>query len=226
MLWPKLTGSNRSGAAPPAIGVFSEHWGYARWFIGTTAAYWLASSLYLPLVGALAGLAAAGAYRAMDTLLLPMSQTLTGFGLLLLPVLARQGQRRGPAWLNRVAVKVSLGAALLVTAYVFGVAVLGRRLVEFIFGGSHYTEYLSLIPYLGGALLLRAVSDTGFGTAAKASGRPQVLFWSVLAGSVVTLSAGVALAWTRGVSGAAMGWLLSAGANCLVTVAMFRSTGK
>jgi len=218
--------SSAGSRFPSCWAVIGEHRSYAGWFLATTASYWLASSVYLPLIGALAGLRAAGAYRAMESLLLPMNQTLTACGLLLLPALSREGSTRGRTCLSRAATRISFGAALAVAAYVLMIILLGKNLVLTLYGRAYYAEFLPLIPYLGGALVLRAVSDTGFGTAAKAARRPEIGFWSTLSASAVTLTAGLVLVRTHGASGAAAAWLLSAGVHAMVTVAMFRKAAR
>ena len=184
--------------------------------------YWLASSIYLPLVGALAGLEAVAAYRATDNLLLPVSQALTALGLPLLPYLSRQNGIRGCGYLRAAAAKVALAGGAGAGVYVLVILGLGPRLVRLLYGGDYYAGYLSLVPYLGVAVVLRAIGDTGFGIALKAAGRPDLGFRATAAAAVTTLTVGLGLVSRHGASGAAAGWAASSAAGCAVSVWLCR----
>ncbi|MCC7176732.1 MAG: hypothetical protein IT159_16170 [Bryobacterales bacterium] len=199
-----------------------RHWGYARWSLGTTMLYWLANSLYLPLVGGLAGLKAVAAYRATDNLLLPMSQALTGAGHLLLPRLSRRHALGGKAQLRAAAVKIGLAASSAAGLYVAGILAFGTGLMRLAYGSDAYSAYFCMAPYLGAAVIIRALGDTGLGMALRAAGRPEAGFWATCAGTAVTLTAGLAMVWRFGAAGAAAGWMTSSAAVCLAYVSLFR----
>jgi O-antigen/teichoic acid export membrane protein len=230
LLWRCLrvrAGNVFSGQASPGLAeVVRLHWAYARWSLGNTVLYWLASSIYLPLVGALAGLQAVAAYRATDNLLLPMGQTLTALGLLLLPWHSKQASVSGRRYLRAAGVKVALLASCMAGVYVLGVMAAGPSLSRLIYGSDYYASSLSLLPYLGAGLVLRAVGDTGFCTAARAAGRPDIGFWATAVAAGVTRTAGLALVSRYGAAGAAAGWMASSAASCLVSVSLFRSQLK
>lgn len=213
-------------ASPGLAEVVRQHWTYARWSLSTTVLYWLASSIYLPLVGALAGLPAVAAFRATDNLLLPMSQVLTALGLLLLPWVTAQSRVRDRGYLGRTAAKTSLLAGLPAGVYVLGILAAGPSLTRLIYGSDYYASSLSLVPYLGASLVLRAVGDTGLGVAIRAAGRPDIGFWATVAAAAVTLTAGLGLVSRYGAAGAAAGWTASSAASCLVSVFLFRSQLK
>jgi O-antigen/teichoic acid export membrane protein len=201
--------------------VARHHWAYARWSVGTTAVYWLAGSIYLPVVGALAGLQAVAAYRAADNLLLPMSQVLTALGLLLLPWLSGQHRVRGRGYLRATAVRMALLAACAAMVYSLGISLFGARLLRLVYGGERYAGSVALLPLLGTAVVLRAIGDTGFGIAVRAAGRPDIGFWATAAAAAVTLTAGFVLVSRYGAQGAAAGWMASSAASCLVYASVF-----
>jgi O-antigen/teichoic acid export membrane protein len=207
-------------------GAVRRHWAYARWSLGTTVLFWLASSLYLPLVGALAGLPAVAAFRATENLLLPMSKTLTALGLLLLPWVTTQSRGGDRRYLDRTAIQTSLLVILPTAAYVVGILAAGPGLSRLLYGNDYYVSSLSLVPWLGVSLMLRAVGDTGFGVAARASGRPDIGFWATLAAAAVTMAAGPALVSLYGAAGAAAGWMASSAASCVASVYLFRRRSR
>ncbi len=215
-----LLGRAAAGRLSEAAG---RHWNYARWSLGSTALYWLAGSIYLPMVAALAGLEAVAAYRAADNLLLPMSQALTGAGLLILPWLSRQHSLRGNRFLRIAAVRISLVAAAAAGAYLLVILMFGQGIMRLVYGGDFYLAYFGLVPYLGAAVLLRAIGDTGFGAASRAAGRPDIGFRATALSAGVTLTAGLAMVWRWGAEGASAGWMVSSAAAGLAQAWLFRS---
>ncbi len=199
-----------------------RHWTYARWSLGTTILYWFASSLYLPAVGALAGLREVAAYRAAENLLLPMSQVLTALGLLLLPRVTARGRILGRGYLDRTAVRVSILCSLAAGVFALAVTAGGPMLIRLLYGGESYLGSLTLVPFLGLALVLRAIGDTGFGIASRAAERPDIGFWSTVIAAAMTLGCGLVLVSRYGAAGAAAGWMFSSAASCAVTVYLFR----
>jgi O-antigen/teichoic acid export membrane protein len=206
--------------------VINEHWAYAKWSVRVTVVYWFASSIYLPLVGLLAGVEAVAGFRAIYNFLLPMAQVMTALGLLLLPWLSAQSQRRDARYLSRTAAKMSLVMVGVTGVYVVVVVASGPSLVTILYGDTDYERFLPLIPYFGAALIFRAIADTGFGITAKAAARPDIVFWATVTAAVVTVTAGVCLVWAHGARGAAAGWMLSAAAHSAVTVLLFRRQVK
>jgi O-antigen/teichoic acid export membrane protein len=212
----------RAGLRPAA----REHWEYGRWLLGRTAAYWAASSLYLPLVGVLAGLPAVAAYRAADNLTQPMGQSLTAVTLYLLPWMSRQRVEHGAARLRAIAVRVSTAAALSTAVYVLAVLAAGPGLLDFLYGGKAYSTSFRLMPLLGAALIFRAFGDTGLGMAARAFGRPDIEFRATAAAATASLCAGLLLVARYGATGAAVGLMLSGAASCLTAAFLLNRSWK
>ena len=79
----------------------------------------------------------------------------------------------------------------------------------------------AVIGRLAASLVARAVGDTGFGLAARAAGRPDIVFWATAASALLTCSAGVCLVARYGAVGAAAGSLLSSTAGCAVAAGLF-----
>jgi O-antigen/teichoic acid export membrane protein len=211
--------------APRVVEAVREHWAYARWCLGSTLVYTLASSIYLPLVSYLSGLETAAAWRAIDNLLLPMSQVLTALGVLLLPWAARSAMA-GMVRLQRVAAWISLVASVVTAAYVLAVLLIGSPLIRLVYHSEFYARFTCMIPFLGAAVLLRAISDTGIGVAVRAAGRPDIVFWGTLAAATSTMTAGIWLVAQYGPLGAAAGWTISSAAHCAVILVLFRKWMK
>lgn len=203
------------------IGAAKRHWAFGRWSLGKTALYWFSSLIYLPVVGALAGLESVASYRAAENLMSPMSQILTASGLLLFPWLARERQVKGSAYLRRAAAGIGLTACLVAAAYGIAVIAGGRWLLRTVYGDDRYAGSFCLAPFLAAGLVFRAAADTGAGLAARAAGRPDIELRAAAASAAVTLGAGLALVKAFGITGAAAGYALSAAAGAAVAVIAF-----
>ncbi len=202
--------------------VAGAHWSYARWSLAATVAYWMANSVYVPLVGALGGLGAVAVLRAAENLTLPMNHVLTAVGLLLLPKLSEKAARSGRRSLRPVALALAGLAALAASAYGLAVALGGEALVRAFYGaGGRYAASASLVPLLAAALVARAIGDTGFGLAARAAGRPDIGFWATAGSALLTGGLGVQLVARYGAAGAAAGSMAGSAAGCLIAAALF-----
>ena len=68
-----------TGTSPGLKVVLHQHWAYGKWVVGSSFVYWGAGAIYLPLIGVFAGIEEAGAFKAIQNLILPLGQTLTAF---------------------------------------------------------------------------------------------------------------------------------------------------
>jgi O-antigen/teichoic acid export membrane protein len=228
--WPTLRSWNAREKSLPAGNrlpwrepAARQHWEYGRWSLLRAVLVWAASAAYLPVVGALGGLQAAGMYRAAENLTLPMAQILTVLGILWAPWMAAQRRKQGSGYLARAAAKAALAAGLLAAGYGFVLLAAGWKLSQWVYGSEEYASALRLLPFLTLALVLRAVADTGIGTALRASGRPDLLVWPAAMSALTTMTLGVWLASRFPLVGAAAGLAASAAVGAVATAATFRS---
>ena len=198
-----------AGGTPGTGVVLAEHWRYGRWVVGSAFVNWLSSAAYLPLVGALAGLAEAGVFRAMQNVVLPLQQTLTAMGLLFLPWVAGRQVVQDESYLKKALSKISVVNMSLASVYVLFLILFGQWIVEFLYDQSYYGRFLWMLPYLGAVAVVQAAAQ-GLGIGLKALERPDAVFWSQTAGVLLTLTVGLYLVWTLRLYGAAVGSFLSA----------------
>ena len=69
--------------------LFSKHWIYGKWVVGSSFVHWAGTAGYVPLIGSLVGFSEAGALRAIQNLILPLQQILAGLANLWLPLNAK-----------------------------------------------------------------------------------------------------------------------------------------
>lgn len=208
------------GAARPIPKVlWRQNWHYGRWILAANLAHWGGTGIYLFMVGALAGLAEAGVFRAVQTLVSPAQQVLVGLGLLALPWLAgRRAQDRGAGADLAPVLRIWAPAVALVGVYGVAVSVWGEPITRFVYGREEYTRAAGLLPVFAVFVVLAGVAQ-GLTLALRSSERSEPVFWSKLAASGVALVPGLALTWQWGLAGAAWGMALSVAAEGTVLVA-------
>ena len=189
--------------------VVRDHWRYGRWFIGTTFFYWFSGPAYVPIVAAIGGTAEAGIFRAVQNLFLPLAQVQVALTSLLLPRMSARRLVHGTGDLVRIMGYTTVGFGILALGYVAPVVIGPDIIVELLYGTGRYEAYAWLTWYLGFAALLTALSN-GCSIYLQASQRPDAIFWSRVAGALVTVTAGVFLVQALGLKGVGLALVIAA----------------
>jgi O-antigen/teichoic acid export membrane protein len=198
----------------------SENWRYGRWILWASTAHWLGGGLYIPLLGAVAGLSVAGAFRAMQNLVAPIEQTQAALGLLLIPWLTRRlSEPQSPPARSRL---VGLWALTVPLALLYGLVLLtvGPRVVTLFYRRAFYEGFTWLLPVFALYALVLSLSH-GLAVHLRALERPSAVFWAKVAGAASSLTLGLWLTWKLGASGAAAGLVLSLAAEIAVMAKFF-----
>ena len=185
-----------------------DHWRYGRWSVATAGISWLPSNVYYVLLPNWFGLEAAGAFRALMNLAMPVLHSIGALSGILLPVLVRsrnESGTHGMAKTMRSFLAVFLFGSMLYLMVFWG---LRSELFRLLYGGK-YQEYTFLPVLLVGLLPFGSSLVTVFGSSLRALERPEWIFWAYVGSSVVTLLVGIPLAAVGGASGGLMGILLS-----------------
>lgn len=142
VLWRSLdVGAKEASRVMASSGiriVWAEQWAYGRWIVAASFAHGLSNTLYLPLIGGFVGLAQAGAFRAMQSLVLPLQEALIALGLLLLPWISGQRAVQGEDYLKRTASRVILMNVSLASSYALFLVALGQRVVKVLYGHDNF----------------------------------------------------------------------------------------
>lgn len=188
--------------------VAADHWRYGKWVAAAAGPSWITDSIYYLILPAWVGLAETGALKALINLAMPALQISSTLGVLLLPILVRNRDCRGPRAMNRI-VKLFL-ALFLLGSVCYLAALWGFRLQIFhlLYRGK-YAGYASW-PVLWVGLLPIAYSlPVVMGAALRALEQSNLVFWSYIGSVVVALTLGVPLAFSLGVRGAILGLVAS-----------------
>jgi O-antigen/teichoic acid export membrane protein len=198
------------------VAIARQHWGYGRWALGTALLSWVPTNLFLLVLPLGDGLEASGAFRALLNLFVPMMHVTSALGILALPALVRFWRTKTGdyAWLVG---RLAIGFAAISAGYGILIAVFGRQVLLWLYGGN-YIEFAPSIAVLAAVPALAGLSAV-FGSALRAVERPELVFRAYVLPTVAAGSVGVLLAYTQGVSGASLGWLLTyASAACSLLI--------
>jgi O-antigen/teichoic acid export membrane protein len=206
---PRLPSPFRRDPTGAARRIAAEHWAYGRFMVAAGLAHSVGYLVYLPLVGVVLGLAQSGILRAVQNLVLPLQQVLAAFGLVLVPWVSRQRALRGDAYLAEARWKtlsLNVGTA---AGYGLVVVLLGRFLLDLLYGGGRYSAYAWALPILAAGSVFTAVAES-FGVLARARRRPDIFVWSKIAPALVMLAVGLPAVRHLGLLGAFAGLALAA----------------
>jgi exopolysaccharide production protein ExoQ len=191
-------------------GGFAENWLFGKWLFGAALATWVASQLYPILIGGLIGVAQAGAFSAVFTLMGPARILLIAMDTALVPVAARAFAERGQPELHSFVARVYMMTAPIIALYCIGISLLSPRILGAAYG-EHYRPYGWLLALFALSYALDYLR-LPISIAMEARRISAPIFRAYLLASIVTLTAGVAAVRFLGLRGAALGTI----ANSLI----------
>lgn len=193
-----------------------HHMAFGGW-LAAGLPFWMAA-LHAPLwlLAALVGPEAAGAYRALHLLGMPLVQLASAVGSVHQPRLARQLATVGEGAMRRSArrIAVAVAAPALVWGLLLG-AVPGIVAVIF---GPPYAAVAALAPLMVAAAALKALA-AGPSLALRALRHGRAVFAGTAAGGLCALAGGLAWVPAHGLGGAVAAFAAGAAANLLVLLA-------
>lgn len=195
--------------------VWTEHWGYGKWILAAAGPTWLINNIYYLVLPMMAGLAEAGALKALMNLAMPALQSVSALGVLLMPILVRERGRRGHGALKKM---TTLAALVFATGSICYLALLlgfGFRILRFLYAGKYVTESWWLLLLVGLLPLVQSVPAV-LGAALGSIERPDLYFWAILGGVTSALLLGVPIALDIGLPGALVGFILSFGTTAVL----------
>jgi O-antigen/teichoic acid export membrane protein len=201
--------------------IWGKHWEYGSWALATCVVGWIPNYVYIPLVSAFSGMAAAGELRALMNLAAPVLQTYAALSMLFLPYAARvsdqQGKKAASALTRKLAALFVVGAV----AYWAVLIPLRQPLFHFLYAGK-YTESAYLIPLFGLETIVWSAS-LGPAIVLRAMNSPRSLFVANGAASAVALLVGIPATRYFGLQGVIWSMIF---ANALYVVVAFVLYGR
>ena len=208
-----------------AAAIWKENLTYGKWILAAGGANWTASLAYIPLVGLFAGVAEAGAYRAVQNLVLPLQQALSAVYLMLLPWLSRQRAEKGPGNLQRTTRNLLFFLALVIVSYNAFLILLSKEILWFVYQNPYYQGFIWLIPFLGLLSLINMVANT-LSISLRALERAREILWIKIAPAALTLTIGIWAVQNWMIAGVVLGLMISGVVETAVSVIFYWKTIK
>jgi O-antigen/teichoic acid export membrane protein len=204
--------------------VASENWKYGRWLVAGTVLFTVTTQIQTYLVAAFLGLVAAGTLRALQIPSLVMLQTVTAFGLLVLPSLARDFGTAQLEKLRKKALLVSILLAVLALAYAAGLAFFSAPL-EYLLFHNKFSADSWLIPVFGLIPVFTGFA-TGFSMALRAAQKPHCDLLANAMSAPAGLVSAFILIRIWGVAGAALSMVVGFAVYSFVFFFSFHNWSK
>lgn len=185
-----------------------ENWSFGRWILGGQLAAWVSLEVYPIMAAGLISFAAAGAYRAVQTLVAPVHVVIAALDPFLTPRASRAEARLGRAALRRVLRLAFIYLVAPVLAYLLLVTLAAPALLDLLFGD----KYLAYAP----AVALFALQYAfwflyfPFQVGLKALQRTRPIFVAHGLAIMAMFTLGIALIRLLGVYGAVLGQVVNA----------------
>ncbi len=188
---------------PSLSQVWSRHWSYGRWALGSVGLAWAQTNAISFISGWLLGLREVGGLNALVGLLLPMFQALASATRLGLPRVAQIYSAEGVAATRRPVLRIGLTLIALTAGYALLVSVLRNPIFHNLYG-ARFMPYAWMVPVVSfhivawGAI---TACDIGFNSirAPHASFRVKALMVAIM------IPVNTLLTWRFGLPGAAAG---------------------
>lgn len=205
---------------PRAAGVWTQHWNYGRWEVGSVVVAALAQNVAYGLAAAFLGMAQAGALRALANLALPAAHAGTALRRLVQPYVSTISGARGHSAVRAPVTTICLvygGGSL---AYVAFLTAFTRPIFRMLYGGK-FMEFAYLVPLVA---LSVAFSSTGhaFNVGLRALQLPSLLFVADCTAAAINVLVGVPATRLFGLTGLVCAGALSAFAALVVSSLYFR----
>ena len=218
---PVGRGKPAAGGEPGLHAAFAEHWRFGRWIVAAALVNLGTGQLQVILIGAVAGLEAAGALRAM---LIPglslTTQASMALGQLLIPVMARDYARGDWQAFERKTKLIIVSLTAIALVYEAGLTAFAKPLVALLYG-ERYVHAAWLLPILGLSGVFTAAA-TGFTFSLRAIQKSETLFVVAVTAGPVGILAAVSFTPLMGLGGAAGGVLCYYAAGLAVTLLLYR----
>ncbi len=190
------------------IGVAKIHWQYGGWIFAASVAHSLSTSIYLPAVGMIVGLTESAVLKALQNLIMPLRQVLTGASLLMLPYLSRKRAEDSdyPLKNNNKILTVACAATV---PYILIIYFWGDYLLDALYGNAYYSSHGQLLNiFLAYLFVLTTVQV--YSITLRTMENTGAIFVSKVYSALFSLSLGLILVWRWELFGAIVGLLLAA----------------
>jgi O-antigen/teichoic acid export membrane protein len=207
-----------SAEAPPTMrALFSDHWRYGRWALGSAIVNTGSSTAYPPIIASILSFGSAGMYRAIDTLFAPVGQFVTALSTLALPAIVGRRSQNESAVTRRWVRTALLGAGFIAALYVVPMVLFGRTIALHVFAKPEYASDWLFIAFIGFAAVLGTLQSAAF-LFLRSLEKPHGEFWSQLTVAAATFTIGIGAGLLAGLDGLAATLMVSRGCGLIIAL--------
>jgi O-antigen/teichoic acid export membrane protein len=200
--------------------IASEHWSYGRWMIIASVSSWLSMWAYFVLAGSMLSLEEVAGLKAIQNLVLPITQIITAFMLLFAPWASQRFSHHGLPALKDAMQTYSLLLASMGITYFFVLWVFKGPVLDSLYGGKFTHLEWMVLPFLLQPLIIAMTVSWIYGL--RIIGRTRDVMIIYVIGGTTTITMGALLVNLWGLKGAIAGILLSSLAPLPVLVSVWR----
>jgi O-antigen/teichoic acid export membrane protein len=198
--------------------VVGEHWTFGGWYLIATITFLIAQQLPVFAMTRWIGPESAGAFRALNLLVLPLALLIPPASSALLPVVVAAQSRGDQRHAIRISTAFSVGLASLALIYVFLCYWFAEPAIHLLYG-TKYEGMSWLVPVLGLANIASGII-AGCSVLLRAARRTQLLAISTTSMLIIAILGTVTLVRPMGLVGAVytivLAYMASAGSTLLI----------
>ena len=188
--------------------VWREHIRFGKWIVLGAIPNWVTKMSYVPLIGLLLGLPQAGAFRAIQNLILPVQQILIAIGSFILPWLVKKKGEQSSELFMENGQSLTKANVFLVGCYLLPLFLFGEEILQWLYQSDYYGSFTYVIPILGLVAIVSGLNHA-WSTLLKAMECSYGIFQARCLGAVISILVGWSLIDYLGIWGAALGLLIS-----------------
>lgn len=202
-------GSVSASAFPAGAtkGLIRENWQYGRWMLVASVSSWLSTWAYFVLAGNFLDLAEVASLKAIQNLVLPLTQTITAFTLLFAPWASERFSRQGMRALKDGMRAFSVSLMALCLLYFVAVWLFRDAVMGFLYEGR-FSQAQWILPFFFLHPLATAITTSWY-YGLRIVGRTREVMILYMIGGGTTLTIGILLIKLWGLGGVAAGMALS-----------------
>jgi O-antigen/teichoic acid export membrane protein len=206
ILRPDSVPRNAAPAVTPRE-LIRENWGYGRWMLIASAFSWLSMWAYFVIAGSLLDLEEIAGLKAIQNIVMPMTQAVTAFTLLFAPWASERFALQGMEALKDGMRAFSTLLALLCLLYFVPVWVFRDTLMDWLYGGKFALSVWILLFFLLQLFVTAVTASWYYGLRIIARTRDVMILYVI--GGATTLAVGTPLIVVWELQGAVAGIVLS-----------------
>jgi O-antigen/teichoic acid export membrane protein len=200
--------------------VMTSHWHFGKWALAAAALSVAASQIQILMTASMIDLEAAGAFKAMQNLIMPMVQIIAAISIMGLPILSADFGREDYTSLRRKGFLISGALVGLAIMYFCALWLLSVPLDQWLYGGK-YSAYVWTIAPLGLAPILIAWT-TGYSLIMRSIQRVQFYIISGVASGITGIISSFFLVKAWGITGSVASLVITYSVALIVEYSLYR----